>query len=205
MSDLSRTVTGSNEINAARPRCVEKLLSIGCFLNGDEFLNGREKAILKNSPEDPRLILALNQYGIDMDEYKQSFNNHSPFGYEDGVPVPAILSIDTNKNKFTPIFVDKIQSDPFFSIYLRIDPEHVVKSSSIKRKTTSSCGMYINDLSLFMLFYVLEIDLFREKKQQKTQYTKENAEAITQRPPDLSLQATESKKTLRTRRTTSNR
>lgn len=205
MSDLSRTVTGSDEINAARSKCVEKLLNIGCFLNGDEFLNGREKAILKNSPEDPQLISALNQYGIDMDEYKQSFNNHSPFGYQDGAPVPAVLSIDTNKNKFTPIFVDKIQSDPFFSIYLRIDPEHVVKSSSMKRKTTSSCGKYIDDPSLFMLSYVLEIDMFREKKQRKTHYMKGNAERITQEPVSLSLQATENKKTPRTRRTTSNR
>ena len=153
MSDLSRTVTGSDEINAARLKCIEKLLNIGCFLNGDDFLNGREKAILKNSPEDSRLVSALNRYGIDMDEYKQSFNNHSPFGHKNGAPVPALLDISTNKNKFTPSFVDKIQSDSFFSVYLQIDPEHVVKSSAMKRKTTSSCGKEIYDFLIFITFF----------------------------------------------------
>ena len=75
MSDLSRTVTGNDEINVARLSCVEKLLNIGCFLNGDAFLNGKEKAVLKNLPEDPRLVSALNKYGIDMDEYIQSFKH----------------------------------------------------------------------------------------------------------------------------------
>ena len=36
----------------------------------DEFINGRQKAVLKNSSEDPRLISVFNKYGIDMDEYK---------------------------------------------------------------------------------------------------------------------------------------
>ncbi|CAF4679650.1 unnamed protein product [Rotaria sp. Silwood1] len=137
-SDLSRTVTGSDEINAARQSCIEKLLDIGCFLNGDSFLNGKQKAFLKNSPEDDRLISALNTYHIDMNEYKESFNNHLPFIYKNGIPVPAVLNNNTNKNKFTQAFVDKLQSDPFYSAYLRIDLNHVVKPSSLKRKTTSS-------------------------------------------------------------------
>src|SRR5690606_7576714 len=135
MSDLSRTVTGSDEINAARTSCVEKLLNVGLFLNGDAFLNGKEKAVLKNSLEDPRLISVLDTYGIDMDEYKQSFNNNVPFGYNDGVPIPAVLNHNTNKNKFTQDFVNKIQSDSFYSVHLRVDPAHVVQSSLLKRKT----------------------------------------------------------------------
>jgi hypothetical protein len=138
MSDLSRTVTGSDEINAARTSCVEKLLNIGLFLNGDAFVNGKEKAVLKNSPEDPQLISVLDTYGIDMDEYKQSFNNNIPFRYNDGVPIPAMLSHNTNKNKFTQDFVSKIQSDSFYSAHLRVDPAHIVQSSLLKRKTTSN-------------------------------------------------------------------
>ncbi|CAF1414072.1 unnamed protein product [Rotaria sordida] len=137
-SDLSRTVTGSDGINAARQSCIEKLLDIGCFLNGDSFLNGKQKAFLKNSPEDDRLISALNKYDIDINEYKESFNNHLPFIYKNGIPVPAVLNNNTNKNKFTQAFVDKLQSDPFYSAYLRIDLNHVVKPSLLKRKTTSS-------------------------------------------------------------------
>ncbi|CAF1166471.1 unnamed protein product [Rotaria sordida] len=186
MSDLSRTVTGSDEINASRLKCVEKLLDIGCFLNGDEFLNGKEKAVLKNSPEDPRLISALNKYGIDVDEYKQSFNNHVPFGYKNGVPVPALLNINTNKNKFTQAFVEKLQSDPFYSVYLRIDPEHVVKSSAVKRKTTSSH----------------ETDLFRKQKQQKVVAKQKNAEQLVNKNV---VTSSNSKRGDRTSRTASNR
>ncbi|CAF1253535.1 unnamed protein product [Rotaria magnacalcarata] len=159
MSDLSQTVTGSDEINTARLRCVEKLLAIGCLLNGDKFLNGKQKAVLKNSPEDPRLISALHKYHIDMDEYKQSFNNHIHFGYKNDLPMPAVLSINANKNKFTQAFVDKLQADPFYSVYLRIAPEHVLKSSGVKRKTTSSN----------------ETGLFRQQKKQKVAGKQKNA------------------------------
>jgi hypothetical protein len=144
MSDLSRTVTGTDTINASRSVCVKKLLEIGCFLSGTDYLHGTETAFLKNSPEDPELVKALNRYGIDMSEYKQSFNNHLPFSSKDGRPIPADLNIKTNKSKFTQAFVDKIESDSFYSIHLRIDPEHVVKSSSLKRKTTSSSGRLTN-------------------------------------------------------------
>ncbi|CAF0965503.1 unnamed protein product [Adineta ricciae] len=138
MSDLSRTVVGSNEINASRTRCIEKLLNIGLFLNGDAFLNGKEKSVLKNSPEDPRLISILDTYGIDMDEYKASFNSNSSFVYNDDVPIPAVPNHRTNKNKFTQAFVNKIQSDAFYSTHLQIDPAHVLQSSVLKRKTTSN-------------------------------------------------------------------
>jgi hypothetical protein len=142
MTDLSRSVTGSDIINAARPMCIQKLLDIGFYLNGDSFLGGTETAVLKNSPEDHRLIEALRKYSVDMNEYKQSFNSHLPFLWKDGRPVPVDLNIKTNKSKFTTAFVDKIHSDPFYSVYLRIDPEHVVKAASPKRKTTSSHGEY---------------------------------------------------------------
>jgi len=145
MSDLSRSVTGSDEINAARSSCVEKLLDISFYLNGDSYLSGMEKAVLKNSPEDARLVAALDKYGIDMNEYKESFNNHLPFALKDGKPIPADLNTITNKSKFTQMFVAKLQSDAFFSTHLRIDPELVVPSSSLKRKTTSSSGKFISD------------------------------------------------------------
>ncbi|CAF3306212.1 unnamed protein product [Rotaria socialis] len=162
MSDLSRSVTGSDEINAARLSCIEKLVDIGCFINGDEFLNGKLRAVLKNSLEDPRLISALNKYGIDIDEYKQSFNNHAPFAYKNGIVVPALLNIDTNKKQFTKVFVDTIQSDPFYSVYLRIDSKHVMESLPLKRQNTSSYAT----------------DLFRQKQQQKVATKEKKAEKL---------------------------
>ena len=176
MSVLSRTVTGSGTINAARSACVKKLLNIGLYSDGDGYLSGIEKSVLKNSPEDPHVITALNKYGIDITEYKESFNNHLPFLKKDGRPIPADVNMIASKSKFTQAFVDKLHADVFYSIHLRVDPLDVVKPPSLKRKTTSSHGERLDTITyLLILSSSLETDSFREEQQRKMTVKQRNA------------------------------
>ncbi|CAK9189240.1 unnamed protein product [Sphagnum troendelagicum] len=126
-----------NEEFDARYACLDELVHDGILLH-DKFLSNCQ-AFLKASPENTRVQLTLADYGIDVVEYRHSFNDGIRFELDDqDHPNPAIIKSLPGKSKATRILIDLLTTDEFYKMYIRLDAKLIEQAETRAFRVTTS-------------------------------------------------------------------